>query len=80
MERVQVNFLRLILAVESLGGYRWVTSGQKWGEVAVKFGVQGGPQVVAKAGHELRMIYMQHITPLWTFLQPFLPPLPVEGV
>ncbi len=80
VERVQVNFLRLILAVESLGGYRWVTSGQKWGEVAVKFGVQGGPQVVAKAGHELRMIYMQHITPLWTFLQPFLPPLPVEGV
>lgn len=77
VERVQINFLRLILVVESMAGYRLVTGSERWGDVAAKFGIQGGPQVLAKAGHALRMVYMQYVTPLWTFLQPFLPP--VEG-
>lgn len=74
VEGAQINFLRLILVVERMGGYRQVTASQRWADVAAKFGAQGGPQMMAKGGHALRMLYMQHITPIWTALQPFLPP------
>ena len=73
VERTSINYLRLILVVESVGGYRRATEQQLWPDVASKFGQHADQEAKQRAGQALRMLYLQYIFPVRSELQPYLP-------
>lgn len=66
VNRVQINYLRLFLVVEEFGGYDRALEGKKWSDVARNFGMEESN--IGKNGHSLRMLYVQYIKPLSSYL------------
>jgi len=73
VDRTAINYLRLILVVDSVGGYQRATEQQLWPDVATKFGIYSNQEAKQRAGHALRMLFMQYVTPIRAELQPFIP-------
>jgi hypothetical protein len=70
IDRVQINYLRMILVVDSLGGYRDVVQNDMWAQVAEKFGLGGASE---GGREELKTLYQQYVEPMWSELKDKLP-------